>query len=228
MTEPRTTTDRAAPVARRVISPALFAVVVICFFLPFVTISCNEAGAGFAEGLAEGLGEELGGATGGATEDLEETFTGIDLVTGSTGEEVAEGAATLPGQEGVETGQVKDSQPFAIAAIVVAVLGMALSWLALWIGPVAGSALGIGGIVALFLLKGKVEGVLPAGGELDLFISFQWQLGYWLAMAAFGLAAAWSIFRLLTEARWATARAGPSGPVASTQPARPAPPPPPD
>lgn len=205
------TPDREAPGARRFVSPALFAVVAICFFLPFVTIACNQS----AQGLTEGLGEELGATPpAGSTEELEETFTGWQLVTGDTEEEAAAPPAEgLPGQQ--PTGQVKDSQPLAIASLAAAVLGIALSWLALWIGPIAGAALGIAGVILLFMLKGKVEGIIP-GAQFQAFIEFRWEIGFWIAMAGFGLAAAWSIYRLLSEARLATRRAG----------AGPAPPPP--
>ncbi|HWC31950.1 MAG TPA: hypothetical protein VG709_02360 [Actinomycetota bacterium] len=215
--------DREAPTARRVVSPALFAVVVVCFFLPFVTIACNEQGAGLAEGL-----EDLGATPQpGAAQELERTFTGWHLVTGNTDEDEAAAppAEGLPGQQ--PTGRVRDSQPIAIASLAVAVLGIALSWLALWIGPVAGATLGIAGVILLFVLKSNIEGIVP-GGQFQLFVDFRWELGFWLAMVAFALAAAWSIYRLLSEARLRTRRAGaePAPPPTADRDAITPPPPP--
>lgn len=228
------TRDREAPGARRFVSPALFAVVVICFFLPFVTIACGEAGQGAAQEIAGEFG-----ATPPAGEGLPEDgkladFTGWQLVTGDQDElEAAEGVpeAAPEGFPSQPTGDIRDSQPFAIAALAIAVLGIALSWLALWVGPIAGAALGIGGLVALFLLKGSVEDLIPGAGGFQL-VEFRWEIGFWIAMASFGLAAAWSIYRLLTEARVATRRtdvepAPPPPPDADRDVAPPPPPPPP-
>lgn len=212
---------REAPGGRRFVSPALFAVVVICFFLPFVTIACGEAGQGAVEEIAGEFGETPPPG-GGIPEDGQiADFTGWQLVVGDQDELEATEAPTdtdaAPGAVPGQPGDVRDSQPFAIAAFAIAVLGIALSWLALWIGPVAGSLLGIAGVVVLFLLKGSVEGLIPAAGGFQL-LEFRWEIGFWIAMAAFGLAAAWSLYRLLTEARLATRRTG----------TEPAPPPPAD
>ena len=214
---------------RRFGSPALFLVAGICFFLPFVTISCN------AQAFDQLAQQFEGGLPGELTQAQAETakLTGFQLVMGDTGE-TAE--APVTSATGFESGKVSDSRPFAIAALAVAVLGLALSWMRVWIGPILGAVFGIGGVVALFLLKGKVEGIvgtLPPeaaflGGLGDL-IEFKWQPGFWAAMGAFGLAAAWSLFRLVTERR-AAAPAQPgvvAPPYEGTTPPPPAPPPPP-
>ena len=57
---------------RRTISPALFAVAVACFFLPFVTISCNQQ---LGQQIAGDLQEQFGGDTNLNPTDTEETLT---------------------------------------------------------------------------------------------------------------------------------------------------------
>jgi hypothetical protein len=215
-------------------SPALFLVAGICFFLPFVTISCN------AQALDELAQQFEGGLPGDLTQAQESAkLTGFQLVTGDTGETSDPPVSTATG---FESGNVSDSRPFAIAAMALAVLGLALSWMSAWIGPILGALFGVGGVVAMFLLKGKVEGVVSGSlppeaaflGGLGDLIEFNWQPGFWAAMAAFGLAAAWSLFRLATERRAAAAPVAPGsvspppeGGVPPPPTAPPAPPPPP-
>jgi hypothetical protein len=207
---------------RRFLSSPFFLLAGLCFFLPFVTISCaGNLGGQLTEGLGEALGQEVQGQL----QDQEQTLTGIDIVMGETKEtDVAEtpvpGPTPLPiSPQGGGGGD--NSQLWAIIALVAAGLGIFLSLLPGSAGPILAIILGIAGAASMFLIKSEIDGIIPT--QAAAFIDVQYELGYWAALILFVVAAATGLIRLLMRDR-TTGPPAVAGPGAEPPP--PAPPPP--
>jgi hypothetical protein len=228
---------------KRFLSSPFFLLAGLCFFLPFVTISCSQdLGQQFAEGLAEGFGESLGDEAGAqiSETDLEETFTGIDLVTGEAAGEDTETqesptpgptATAIPGLGGLDQGGTQEensSQLFAIIALSVAAVGIFLSLLPGMGGPLLALILGLGGGVALFLAKSEIDGTIPDAASA--LIEVRWEYGFWASLALFAIAAITGLVRLLMRDQptlGPPATAAGFGPAAGPPPPSPPPTPPP-
>ncbi len=216
---------------KRFLSSPFFLVALIAFFLPFFAVTCQGqnlgdlgslpgvgAEAAEAEDALEATGVEL--VTGEAEEDLTET-EGVDPtipeVPGIPGIGPSPGATpAIPSDptagEGPDLGM---AQIWAIAAAALALLGIFLSLLGGRAGGAVGLVLGAGGAGLLFLLKSEfTDAVLAglgsdAGGELggqfgaqlENIFEVEPRLGFWLAMAGFGLAAVTGLVRLLLPDR---------------------------
>jgi hypothetical protein len=211
---------------RRFLSPAMFAVVVACFLLPFVSVSCSTAAAGpFLEGFQEGLegagGEGQGGQGGqGGLGDLPLGQDGELQIVRATGFEVAMGSAQpgpefeelaeLGGQQATETDEAPmPGRIWVIVVLAAAVLGVALTLLAGSPGAWAGIALGLIGAATLgvFALTfgGGISDQLNEGGgqggapfDVSSFFNINFEYGYWLALLFFLAAAGAAIWRLLS------------------------------
>jgi hypothetical protein len=206
---------------KRAISPALFALVAACFFLPFFSVSCNaEAAAGAFPGAAN-------------IPSIEATGTGFDIIADQPFEPTEETRQQL----GVQAGQLTEqgSPDYGVArflligAAAAAVLGLLLSLLPGRAGPIAAIIAGVAGPVLLFLTQSQLKsritdafsegagglpipgptatpGGLPGGGELaqqlaaNLF-EVSPLIGFWLAMVGFAAAAIWGIVHLILESR---------------------------
>ena len=221
---------------RRFLSSPFFLLAGLCFFLPFVTISC-AAGLGeqFTQGLGEAFGEEAAGQLG--QQDLEETLTGIDIVLGETAEPDL-GETPIPGPTPIapttppaEAGD--NSQLWAIISLAAAGLGIFLSLLPGAVGPILAIILGVGGAIALFLIKTEIDGTIPA--QAAAFIEVKYEIGFWAALILFVVAAVTGLLRLFmrggpTAPPPAPAGAGTAGfgpPPPSAPPPGPPPPTPP-
>lgn len=158
-------------------SPGLFGVIILCFLLPFVSLTC--------------AGQRLF------------TLNGLDLVTGTTvtiDEEVREsldpfgGAGDAgsifdePGASpdvdlplGSEEEEEKvDANLFAIVALVAAGAGLALVLMTRdRRRNLAGAIAALVAFISLLILKFDVEG--DAGGGADEIAGFEWRFGYWIA-----------------------------------------------
>jgi hypothetical protein len=172
------------PTVGRTINPALFVVVVVCFFLPFFTVECNAAIPEALEGLAEGLGE--GGQFDFGQQDLSETVNGWQLVIGDTGEETTPPGAEDPGPDWV-----------AVAAFAAAGLGVLLSWVRRPIGPAVAILLGLGGVGLLIWLWVRITGRIPS--EAEPFVDLKQRYGFWLAVGFAAAAGLWGAARLFLE-----------------------------
>jgi hypothetical protein len=131
-----TVTKTEAPVmenrARR-FSPAIFGIALIMFFLPWINVSCG--GERFA------------------------TFTGIQLVTGTT--------ITNPIENRTER---VNGEPLAIFALLVVIMGFGLSFLKGKNGIIGSAIVGGVGAIILLLLKYKLDNEIlkEGGGTLQL------------------------------------------------------------
>jgi hypothetical protein len=203
---------------KRAISPVFFVLAAACFFLPFFSVSCQGA-------------EQLGQIPGAEAQADFPEVTGFEVVTGAASDELndPEGAtqAGIPPEQvpNIDTGT---TQIFAIAAAVLAVVGILVALARGRSGGLLTIGAGVLGAVVLFLssimfgsavssfnddLRSFIQsqGAEELGelGPLAGLINIQAdnEIGFWLSLLAFLLAAAGGLFLLLTEGRPAAAPA---------------------
>lgn len=212
---------------KRYLSSPFFLLALLCFFLPFFAITC--AGGGGIPGLGGG-----GGGGGELTR-----VTGVDLITGGAEEDLGDteefqpdlgplgGPTPLPGvspaadeSDPVDLGI---SQIWAIAAAVIALLGIFLALLAGRAGAITALILGVVGAILMFLLASSVKSAIgdAVGQEAEAFIAVENKIGYWLTLTGFVLAAITGLIRLLMD------RPVQPAPMGYEQPPGTPPPPPP-
>lgn len=157
-------------------SPAAFVIVIFCFFLPFVNITC-------------------GGQT-------VVSLTGIKLVTGA--EIKPQGIFDQKNMPENPAEQQKDKfkmdenidpQPMALLALIMAVTGLVLSFIRQKITALIGMIASILGAAFMLLLKANLDSDLPS--EAQMVIEAEFQIWYWLALIMFiaGSVLQWLNFR---------------------------------
>jgi hypothetical protein len=137
-------------------SPAFYGVIILCFFLPFVNLSCS--------------GQKIMG------------LSGFQLITGS--EYKADSMfGEMPETGDVKEKKEIDAQPLALFAFLLAGIGLALSFIrkkTLSIIHVILSALGV---IFLFLLKINLDGDVELSGQN--VITLDYQFAYWFSILLF-------------------------------------------
>ena len=142
-------------------SPTIFGLALICFFLPFIEVSCQ--------------GQKI------------VTYTGIQMITGTTIEQ-----PDLFGT-GKQSKKV-DPEPLAIFAFFSGVMGLGLSFLKGRKSSVAPAIAGIIGVIALLLLKSKLNNeILKEGGGM---LQLEYGVGFWLTFVLYLSAIGLNIFLL--------------------------------
>lgn len=193
---------------KRFLSSPFFLLAALAFLLPFFSVQC----AGGAD-----LGDL--GIPGAEQADLSEEVTGLELVTGEAEDTFASTGETpaLPEIPGVETPlpEIPTTAPaevdlgtvqiFAIAAAGIAVLGILLALFAGRAGGAVALILGAAGAVVLFLTFTQFEDAIQqgVGTQGQAFIEVRQELGYWLALGGFVLAALTGVLRLVLPDRGA-------------------------
>lgn len=126
------------------LSPALFVLIIICFFMPFVNLSCS--------------GQTI------------MSLTGFQLITGAD----IKDQNMFGDVNGTQTKQEKvDSQPLALFALIAAIAGLGLSFIrkkSLAIVNVVISALGA---VFLLLLKFNLDSDAELSGQNIITLDYQ-------------------------------------------------------
>jgi hypothetical protein len=145
------------------------AALLICFLLPFVTISCDSLGS--------------------PRKDIT-TMTGLEVMTGKTIE--IQSSIGLPGSSS-QAGHV-DPEPLAALAFVAGVAALIVTFIPSRLGLLAGAAASAVAFIALLLAKFSIDHKInqPAnfsfgGGSTDqiptgITIVAIYQTGYWLAL----------------------------------------------
>ncbi|HEX6208194.1 MAG TPA: hypothetical protein VF058_07540, partial [Actinomycetota bacterium] len=186
---------------RRFLSPAGLALAAFCFFLPFVSVSCNPGA------LEDVIGEELpttgptpfpGGFPGGLGQEVEVTAgTGWEIALGSEPElsETFGGLAELGGAGETTADEPWPGQAYAIAALALAVLGIVMALVLTGMpGALSGLIAGVGGAVMVFLIRTEIsswfEDELRADPQAGAILDLSFEIGWWLALAFFIVAAA--------------------------------------
>ena len=217
---------------KRLFSPAFLALAAICFFLPFVSISCN----------ASALQEGLGGLPVPGPTPIPDLPTGEVEIVSATGWEIVSGAEVEPSEEFADLaelgGEVTPSESeefpgriYAILAFAIAILGVGVSFLRDRIGAISALVAGILGVLFLFLLRTSISSDFGQAGLVGFEVSFE--LGWWLSLLFFVAAAAfagWAIASTRTPPEYAAPPPPVPPPGGAPPPATPpggAPPPPP-
>lgn len=206
----------------RLLSPAFLVLAAICFFLPFVSVSCNTAA------LQQGFGD-LPQAAPSPIPDLP---TGDVEIVSATGWEIVAGADVEPSEEfaGLAElgGEVAPTQSedfpgriYAILAFAVGIVGVGVSFLRDRVGAISALVAGILGALFLFLLRSSITSDFGQAGLVGFQVSFE--IGWWLALVLFIGAAAFGGWAL-AKARRTTDFAAPP-PPATPPGGAPAPPP---
>lgn len=156
------------PAVARLAGCALYALVALAFLLPFLQ-STTDARAGKA--------------------------TGVEL---ARGEPSLTGRYVHDAFEGQVEQVFSDGRAPALVALVAALAGLALTWLPYRIGPAAGSAAGLAGLGAMFVLYQQ------AGSAFALT---SWRPGFWIAAAAFLVAGGWALAVAVRTPWWWPPRA---------------------
>lgn len=210
---------------KKVFSPVFLALAAVCFFLPFVSVSCNTSA--LQEGLG-GLGELP--QTGPSpipdlpTGDVEiVSATGWDIVSGAQVEPSGQFAdlAELGGEVTPTQGEDFPGRIYAILAFAVGIIGAGVSLLRERIGAIAALVAGVLGALFLFLLRSSITGEFGQATLVGFEVNFE--LGWWLALLAFVAAAGFAVWSVATMRRPTEYSAPP--PPAPTPPGG-APPPP--
>lgn len=177
---PRAPGDPAERV--RKFSPAFFAVMGLCFLLPFVSVTCSGQRVTTIKGiqLVTGGEAEIDPAF---EESLQEFETGFNEGFGATPEvptDAEEVTEEVPlGTDG-EDNKIERSI-FAIVALVAAALGLILTLVLKGrTRDILAIAMSAVVILGLILLRFDLEGDVEDGEGL---VAFQYRYGYWLIVA---------------------------------------------
>lgn len=149
-------------------SPAFYGIIILCFLLPFVNLSCG--------------GQKI------------MSLTGFQLISGS--EVKADGMfGDLSNNEEVKEKKEVDPQPFALFALLAAVLGLGLSLLKSKMIALSNTLVSVLGFIFLIILKINLDGDAELGGQN--VITLDYQLGYWITLLLFIGAAIvqWLLYR---------------------------------
>ncbi|QER41756.1 hypothetical protein F1847_02940 [Thermodesulfobacterium sp. TA1] len=152
------------------ISPALFGIVILCFFLPWFSVSCQ--------------GQKI------------ITVTGIQLVTGTTIEEPKMPLELGVNQKNEK--RKIEGEPIAILILLAAIAGLGLNFLLKGKRRAVGSvAVGGAGISLLLILKLKLDKNImkETGGMLQL----NSEIGFFLTALLFIFAIGVNIYSLIQE-----------------------------
>jgi hypothetical protein len=157
-----------APISK--ISPALFALVILCFFMPFISLSCQNPMSGTDIELVK--------------------MNGIEV---AMGKEIKMSGADSMGLPSSTTGTKPQSVPSnPIAGIIfgIACAGTAVGFIAVPQQYIVQAGLGGIGAGMLILLKLTVDSNLASelkkvGGSMNMPIVATYGMGYWLAFLSF-------------------------------------------
>ncbi len=149
-------------------SPGFYGVIILCFFLPFVNLSCS--------------GQKI------------MSLSGFQLITGS--EVKADGMfGDLSNQGETKEKNEVDPQPLALFALLSAVAGLGLSFIRKKMIALINVVISALGFIFLILLKINLDGDVELSGQN--VITLDYQLGYWLAVLLFVGSAViqWFVFK---------------------------------
>jgi hypothetical protein len=147
----------------------MFLVIGLCFFLPFISISCSGQRLGTLSGIQLVTGDEIDIDEEALTESFAEAF-------GTTGTEA-------PDEGTPEEPPENDPSIWAILALAAAVLGVIVGFVtkgrARAMSSFVAALLGLVGLIGLrFDLQGDV-------GEAEGLVSVDYRLGYWISALLF-------------------------------------------
>jgi len=153
-------------------SPALYGVIVILFFLPFVNLSCG--------------GQTI------------MSVTGFQLITGTEVKPTGMFGGEMNSSDEMGTDEKKEieSQPLALFAFLAAIIGLVISFFKMRITALSSIVVSVAGVVFLLLLKVSLDGNPDLNVSGQNVITLDYQFAYWLSIILFiaGAVVHWKIF----------------------------------
>ncbi len=156
------------------VSPSLFLLAALCFFLPFVSFTCQ--------------GQKIA------------TITGMELITGTKIEKF-EMQKLDTGQTNPDLDKERDvnSEPLAVAAFIFALLGIVVSIIPRYSRMLSLIAGAIGALMLLFL-RSSIGGEVTGDFEFKIIdVSYEW--GYYLSLLFLIAAFAINLYQVISENR---------------------------
>jgi len=141
---------------KNILSPALYGIIIICFFLPWVSVSCQ--------------GQPI------------ITLSGFQLAKGTTFGQPGTGPQKIAPQK--ETKKV-NPEIFALLSVIVAAGGLASCFLKGKAGTILPAAGGILGVIFLVLMRFKLSRELSKVGEGAGILQLEYGIGYYLTFLLF-------------------------------------------
>lgn len=176
-------------------SPAMFAVVAVCFVLPFVSFACSGQRILTFSGLQLVTGTEV------SSQEIQE-----DIFGGDPGEIF--GTPSTPAED--ETERV-EPEGLAILALAAAVLGAAGGFMKGRARSTWSTIAAVGGALSLLALKIKLDGDIEEEGEG--IVSLEYRFGFWIALVLFVVLAVVHVRWLRGKSPPEPARPPPAAPV---------------
>lgn len=144
-------------------SPAAFIIIIFCFFMPFVSITCG--------------GQKV------------MSLTGIKLITGA--EYKPQGMFDqkdmpedqMEFKKDFDKEQNIDAQPMALFALIMAVIALILSFIQQKVPALICMIASVLGAAFLLLLKANLDSDIPS--DAQMVIEIEYQFWYWLALLLF-------------------------------------------
>ena len=193
----------------RTIRPALAAIVVLCFLLPFVEITCSGQKVASITGIDMALGKTVkpqnvadmmagpGGNDPRYESELAKPYEDTSSNNSANQDQMAASQDQNPFSSAGPTGPSKiEAEPTAAAAFVFGALALFMAFGAsrkLMIG--SGACAGLAA-VSLFVLKTRFGGELPS--EVSMMVSMEWTPAFWVALIGAAVLAGYTA-RLLSE-----------------------------
>ena len=137
-------------------SPGFYGVIILCFFMPFVNLTCS--------------GQKI------------KSLSGFQLITGTEVKANEMFGELSENNEPREKNEV-DPQPLALFALISAVAGLGLSFIRKKIITLITAAISVLGFILLILLKVILDGDAKLSAQNVLTLDYQF--GYWLAVLLF-------------------------------------------
>ena len=189
---------------QRTIRPALAGIVVLCFLLPFVEITCGGQKIAAISGIDMALGREIkppdmSSMMGMGMQETNDPRYESELAKPyedtTTHDSAGMGFGSNSQDPAAGKGKIKP-EPTAAAAFVLAVLALVTALGASRKGMI-GSALFSGlAAIALFVLKVRFGGEIPP--EVSSVITVSWEPAFWVAMVSAAVLAIFT-YRLLSD-----------------------------
>ncbi|MBE9031319.1 hypothetical protein IQ266_16410 [filamentous cyanobacterium LEGE 11480] len=156
------------------VSPSIFALIIICFFLPFTTVSCQNAKIATLSGFQVATGA-----------DVEQT-SGLASSLGNM-KELQDLSKEVSKAANVEVPKPKAQKikgnPIAGVVLAMAFAGIAMSFVAIRQKAMIEAAIAGVGAVMMFILKLTIDGeITKQGGGM---FQVDYEIGYWLTMILF-------------------------------------------
>ncbi len=153
-------------------SPAIYVVIVILFFMPFVNLSCG--------------GQTI------------MSISGFQLITGTEVTPTGMFGGEMNSSDELNTDEKKEieSQPLALLAFVAAIIGFVISFFKMRMTALSNIVVSAAGVVFLLLLKVSLDGNPDLNVSGQNVITLDYQFAYWLSIILFivGAVVQWKIF----------------------------------